>query len=119
MSDDVLTLIAEARRRQEVAESERDQWKRRLKTERARLKLVIALMRQTPIPPPDVDENGRVDWQQLERIVEEACDVFADPYAIFPPDDWDLSITHEEARLRMAYRLQDMIEAAVKKARAE
>jgi hypothetical protein len=117
MSDDILNLIAEARRRQEVAEQERDQWKRRLRAERARLKSIIQLIRRHPITPPNVDEHGRVDWQQLERIVEEAADIFCDRYAIFREDD-DTSLTHEQARILLANQLADMIEAAVKKAKS-
>ncbi len=117
MSDDVLTLIAEARRRQEVAEQERDQWKRRLRAERARLKSIIQLIRRHPITPPDVDENGRVDWQQLEYIVKQACDVFCDPSAFFQTDEDNLSLTGDQARMLLANQLADMIEDAVKKAK--
>lgn len=116
MSDDIIKLIAEARRRQELAESQRDEWKRRMRTERQRLRSIIELMRNTPVEPPDVDVDGRVDWKQVERIVEEAADILCDRYASFREDD-DTSLTHEQAQLLLVNRLGRMIEDAVKKAK--
>lgn len=118
MSDDAITLIAEARRRQEAAEQSRDSAKRRAAKERARVKLLVGMIRRAPIKPPDIDAAGNPEWQDIERVVQVAADVFCDPYAQFPEED-DLSLSHDQARLIMAYRLQDMIEAAVKKAKAE
>jgi len=118
MSDDIIKLIAEARRRQELAESQRDEWKRRMRTERKRLRSIIELMRNAPIDPPDVDVDGRVvNWQQLERIVEEAADIFCDRYASFRDEEDDTSLTHEQAQILMVNRLGMMIEDAVKKAK--
>ena len=110
---DALDLIAEARARQEAAERDRDVWRSRAQFERRRCRAVIDMAKRRPVHPPELDEQGRANWEQLSFTVDRFAEVIADPYAVFA-DKEEPGPTHETIKMMMTYRLQDMIAAAVK-----
>ena len=110
---DALDLIAEARARLEAAERDRDVWRARAQFERRRCRAVIDMAKRRPVEPPELDEHGRANWEQLSFTVDRFAEVIADPYAVFA-DKEDPGPTHETVKTMMAYRLQDMMAAAVK-----
>lgn len=112
---DPLDLIAEARRRQEAAERDRDYWKEKAEFYRQRCRRVIDMAKLRPVPTPTVHEGGVADWEQLMRLVHALADVISDPYARYADDDEPFGMTHDTAKNMMAFRLQRMIEDAVKK----
>ena len=117
---DALDLIAEARARQEKAESECRYWKEKAAIERRRCKRVIDAAKLRPVPPPDVDAEGHANWDQIVDLVNEVTDVLADPYARHSDDDDEYNqMTHDRAKDMMAFRLHIMIEEAVKKGRQQ
>ena len=110
---DALDLIAEARARQEAAERDRDVWRERAQFERRRCRAVIDMAKRRPVHPPELDEHGRANWEQMSIIVDRLSEVIADPYAVFS-DEEDPGPTHATVKTMMTYRLQDMIAAAFK-----
>lgn len=115
---DALSLIAEAQDRQRRAEQDCEYWKGRATRERQRMKVIFQMVRRTPIKPPELTADGDPNWQQIERIVEQFAEIVGDPYAVMNDED-DLSMTHETAKLMMAYHLNDIIKAAVAASRKE
>lgn len=111
---DPLDLIAEARRRQEKAESNCSYWRENAEHQRKRCRLLIDMMRRRPLDTPTMHPGGIADWNQLERMVDDFAKVISDPYALHPDDDDEFAgPTHETAKMIMAHRIQDMIGRAV------
>lgn len=110
---DPLDLIAEARKRQEAAERDRDYWKEVAESRKRRCRLVIDMAKLRPVPPPHVHEGDIADFDQLAAIVDDLARVISDPYARH--DDDEDGITHDRIKFMMTYRLQQMIEAASKR----
>ena len=115
---DPLDLIAEARRRQEDAERERDYWKARSDHSRARLKLVFELLKHRNIKPlPMSDEPGMPKWEPTRRAVADFVQVVSNPYYRYNDDDG--SITHETAADMLTFRIQRIVKATIENAQGE
>ena len=115
---DALSLIAEAQARQKRAELDCEYWEGRAKRERQRMRAIIQMVKRTPIKPPDLTADGEPHWKQVELIVERFAEIVGDPYAIMHDED-DLSMTHETAKMMMAYHLSDLIKSAVATSKTE
>lgn len=115
---DALSLIAEAQARQKRAEQDCEYWEGRAKRERQRMRAIIQMVKRTQIKPPDLTADGDPNWQQVQRIVHQFAEIVGDPYAVMNDED-DLSMTHETAKMMMAFHLSDLIKAAVAASRTE
>lgn len=107
---DALDLIAEAQRRQKIAETELAYWKGRAEKERSRLLAIIAAVKRQTIEAPRIVED-RPEWQWTEKLVESFVEVVRDPYAGMDDED---GMTPEMARNILAWRIEDAIAAALK-----
>lgn len=108
---DVLNIIAQARKRQEAAERDRDIWKLRAEHERRRCRSIIGLVKRRPIEPPKIVAEGHPYFDRVQLIVERLAEIFCDPYARY--DDEEGSMNHSSVRLLTSYSLSDMIEREV------
>jgi hypothetical protein len=119
MSEDALSLIAEAQSRQHRAEMDRDYWKSVAEFKSRRCKLLVDMLRTRPLPALSIDQNGVVDNDQLMKIIDQIAPVWADPHAAFPDDDEFSSLTHRRAKDLLAYRLSQVIKRAVEQYKSQ
>ena len=111
---DALELIAEARRRQRVAENGSKYWMSRAMHERARCRAIINAVKQRPMEPPQIYNDEYADWEWTESVVKEFVRIIQDPYAAVADDESGYcTMTHEQACQILAYRIDEAIKAAL------